>query len=143
MSKVAIQGNASGTGTFTIAAPNSSTDRTLTLPDETGTIVTSSSSVLNGSAKAWVNFNGSTATIRAAHNVSSITRNGAGDYSINFTTALADANYAIAGATQGIAGLFSINNTTGLTTGYARVRVTNSTTAASADVTQATFVAFR
>ena len=40
MSKVAISGNASGTGTFTIAAPNSNTDRTLTLPDEAGTIAT-------------------------------------------------------------------------------------------------------
>jgi len=40
MSKVAITGNTSGTGTFTIAAPNSNTDRTLTLPDEAGTIVT-------------------------------------------------------------------------------------------------------
>ena len=40
MSKVAIQGNASGTGTFTIAAPNSNTDRTLTLPDEAGTVLT-------------------------------------------------------------------------------------------------------
>jgi hypothetical protein len=43
MSKVAITGNASGTGTFTIAAPNSNTDRTLTLPDQTGTILTSAS----------------------------------------------------------------------------------------------------
>ena len=43
MSKVAIQGNASGTGTFTIAAPNSNTDRTLTLPDEAGTVLTSAS----------------------------------------------------------------------------------------------------
>ena len=38
MSKVVIQGNASGTGNFTIAAPNSNTDRTLTLPDATGTV---------------------------------------------------------------------------------------------------------
>ena len=45
MSKVAIQGNASGTGTFTIAAPNSNTDRTLTLPDEAGTVLTSTSSI--------------------------------------------------------------------------------------------------
>lgn len=37
MSKVTIEGNASGTGTFTIAAPNSNTDRTLTLPNNTGT----------------------------------------------------------------------------------------------------------
>ena len=40
MSKVVIQGNASGTGDFTIAAPNSNTDRTLTLPDEAGTVLT-------------------------------------------------------------------------------------------------------
>jgi microcystin-dependent protein len=40
MSKVVITGNASGTGDFTIAAPNSNTNRTLTLPDEAGTILT-------------------------------------------------------------------------------------------------------
>lgn len=39
MSKVAIQGNASGTGVFTIASPNSNTDRTLTLPDSAGTMM--------------------------------------------------------------------------------------------------------
>ena len=45
--------------------------------------------------KAWVNFNGTgTVAIRASYNVSSITDNGTGDYTVNFTTALADANYA-------------------------------------------------
>lgn len=44
--------------------------------------------------KAWVNFNGTgTVAIRAAFNVSSITDNGTGDYTVNFTSALADANY--------------------------------------------------
>lgn len=43
MSKVAIQGDASGTGTFTIASPNSNNNRTLTLPDNTGTVVTTGS----------------------------------------------------------------------------------------------------
>jgi len=43
MSKIALTPNASGTGTFTIAAPNSNTDRTLTLPDEAGTVLTSAS----------------------------------------------------------------------------------------------------
>jgi len=38
MSLIKLQGNASGTGAFTIAAPNSNTDRTLTLPDATGTV---------------------------------------------------------------------------------------------------------
>jgi hypothetical protein len=47
--------------------------------------------------KAWVNFNGtSTVSIRASYNVSSITDNGTGNYTINFTSALADANYAVA-----------------------------------------------
>jgi len=41
MSKVALTGNNSGTGVFTIAAPNSNTDRTLTLPDEAGTVLSS------------------------------------------------------------------------------------------------------
>lgn len=46
-------------------------------------------------ARAWVNFNGSgTVAIRAAVNVSSITDNGTGDYTINFTTAMPDASYA-------------------------------------------------
>ena len=38
MSKVVIQGNANGTGNFTIAAPNSNTDRTFNLPDAAGTV---------------------------------------------------------------------------------------------------------
>lgn len=44
MSLIKLQGNASGTGAFTIAAPNSNTDRTLTLPDATGTVVTADGS---------------------------------------------------------------------------------------------------
>jgi len=45
MSKVKIQGNASGTGVLTITAPNTSTDRTITLPDTTGTLLDENSSV--------------------------------------------------------------------------------------------------
>lgn len=46
--------------------------------------------------RAWVNFNGTgTVAIRASGNVSSITDNGTGDYTVNFTTALPDANYSI------------------------------------------------
>ena len=41
MSKIALSGNVSGTGTFTLASPNSNTDRTLTLPDNSGTVLTS------------------------------------------------------------------------------------------------------
>jgi hypothetical protein len=45
--------------------------------------------------RAWVNFNGTgTVAIRASGNVSSITDNGTGDYTVNFTTAMPDANYS-------------------------------------------------
>ena len=48
----------------------------------------------NYKCRAWVNFNGTgTVAIRASGNVSSITDNGTGDYTINFTTAMPDANY--------------------------------------------------
>jgi len=48
--------------------------------------------------RAWVNFNGTgTVAIRASGNVSSITDNGTGDYTINFTNAMPDANYSFSG----------------------------------------------
>ena len=48
-------------------------------------------------AKAWVNFNGTTnpGTIRSSYNVSSVTKNGLGDYTVNFATAMTDANYSV------------------------------------------------
>jgi hypothetical protein len=52
-------------------------------------------------ARAWVNFNGTgTVAIRASGNVSSITDNGTGNYTVNFTTAMSDANYAVLGSGQ-------------------------------------------
>lgn len=46
--------------------------------------------------RAWVNFNGTgTVAIRGSGNVSSISDNGTGDYTINFTTAMPDANYGV------------------------------------------------
>jgi hypothetical protein len=47
--------------------------------------------------KAWVNFDGTTSpgTIRSSYNVSSVTKNGTGDYTVNFTTAMTDANYSV------------------------------------------------
>jgi uncharacterized protein (AIM24 family) len=154
MSKVAITGNASGTGVFTIASPDSSTDRTLTLPDAGGTVfvsgqalsattgsfsgdVTLGSSVLatpSGSApsytcRAWVNFNGTgTVAIRASGNVSSITDNGTGDYTVNFTTAMPDTNFAVsgsaspAGTSSGLTNVH-LNTTSPLATTSVRIAV--------------------
>ena len=51
--------------------------------------------------KAWVNFNGTGAVaIRAAYNVSSITDNATGDYTINFTNTMPDANYTVIGTRE-------------------------------------------
>lgn len=81
------------------------TNKTLTSPTiNTATLVTptiDSASVptVSGTAplymaRAWVNFNGvPTLAIRASGNVTSVTRNGTGDYTVNFTTAMPDANY--------------------------------------------------
>ena len=63
-------------------------------------LTTASGSAPSYSARAWVNFNGtSTVAIRASGNVSSITDNGTGDYTVNFMTAMVDANYCATLAT--------------------------------------------
>jgi hypothetical protein len=60
-----------------------------------GTNSTSATNCIQGSAKAWINYKGTTTrAINASYNVSSVTVNGTGDYTINFTNAFADANYA-------------------------------------------------
>jgi hypothetical protein len=65
----------------------------LTFPD-----TTTLASAGQASVRAWVNFNGTgTVAIRAAYNVTSITDNGTGQYTVNFTTAMPDANYAVSG----------------------------------------------
>jgi hypothetical protein len=84
----------------TIKATTLSTQSNATVPIDT---------VVNGTAKAWVNFNGTgTVAIRASFNVASITDHGTGDYSISFTNAMPDANYAMGGMVQD--GDASVNN---------------------------------
>ena len=98
--------NSSGGGSVTLQEPSTASNLTVTLPTTTGTAViqNASNNLLMNSGygsdavaygcRAWVNFNGtSTVSITASGNVSSITDNGTGDYTINFTTALSDANY--------------------------------------------------
>jgi hypothetical protein len=67
-----------------------------------GTNSTSATNLVRGPCVAWVNFDGTgTVAIRASYNVSSITDNGTGDYTVNFTNALADANYSANGTNSG------------------------------------------
>jgi uncharacterized protein (AIM24 family) len=132
LSKIALSGNASGSGTLTLSAPNTDTDRTLDLPDAAGTIQVSGNPISGttgsfsgdlsfnsgyGSAavaygcRAWVNFDGSgTVVIRASGNVSSITDNGTGEYGVNFATAMPDANYCTTGSVGKSSGSVSSSN---------------------------------
>jgi hypothetical protein len=76
--------------------------------------------------RAWVNFDGTTAspsTIRASGNVTSITKNGTGDYTVNFTNAMPDANFAVAGWARcsGALGTLAGVNNASLATTSARV----------------------
>jgi hypothetical protein len=75
------------------------------------TINNSAGTAIGTFCRAWVNFNGTgTVAIRASFNVTSITDNNTGDYTVNFTTALADANFAVVGNAKA-------DNTTAVTTG--------------------------
>lgn len=67
-----------------------------TLDGTATSLSTTTGSAPSYSARAWVNFNGTgVVAIRASGNVSSITDNGVGDYTVNFTTAMPDTNYCI------------------------------------------------
>jgi hypothetical protein len=138
----------STSGSITLQEPAIAGTTTLNLPATSGTLAVldgsnnlsvagnlsfnsgyGSSAVAYG-CRAWVNFNGTgTVAIRASGNVSSITDNGTGDYTVNFATALSDANYSMvsssywSGSQVLIPSLFE----TGLTTRTAsliRVRTT-------------------
>jgi len=98
--------NSSGGGSVTLQEPSTASNLTLTLPTTTGTAViqNASNNLLMNSGygsdavaygcRAWVNFNGTgTVAIRGSGNVSSITDNGTGDYTVNYTVAMPDVNY--------------------------------------------------
>lgn len=124
MASIKLTGDTSGE--ITISAPAVAGTNTITLPAVTGNVLTDGAALpaIDGSAltgissyadsdalslfnasgsapvyacRAWVNFNGSgTVAIRDSGNVSSITDNGVGDYTVNFTTAMPDVNYSVA-----------------------------------------------
>ena len=97
-------------GVLTLQPEDTASNFTVTIPAVTSTLVNEDSDIeaqvktatnATGDApiyacRAWVNFNGTgTVAIRASGNVSSITDNGTGNYTVNFTTALPDVNYSI------------------------------------------------
>jgi len=98
----------------TVVADTLQADSTSTLVLKNGvantppTIQDSAGTQIGTFCRAWVNFDGtgtfspnpSTTKIRASFNVSSITDNGTGDYTVNFTNALPDANYSMIGTSS-------------------------------------------
>ena len=98
--------------------------------------------------RAWVNFNGTgTPAIRASGNVTSITDNGTGDYTVNFTTAMTDANYStnVTGDVGGV-GDFAVgctrDSSTARTTSLVRISI-GTTAGASADSNVVAVAIFR
>ena len=109
-----------------------------------GTNSTSATNCIQGSAKAWVAYNGVTSTILSSYNVSSVTKFEAGRYGMNFTNAFADANYVVAALSQQTSGgaylVYGENDVPYTTT---QCRVVTSTTAALNDTTHLGIVVFR
>jgi hypothetical protein len=95
-------GASNTTGHLSFSTRNAATDSTLTERmriDANGNLLFNSgygSAATAYGCRAWVNFNGTgTVAIRGSGNVSSITDNGTGDYTVNFTTAMPNTNYAV------------------------------------------------
>jgi hypothetical protein len=126
-----IKLNTASGGGVILTGANTASDKTITVPAADGNMLYADSSgnaQINSGygslatgyvARAWVNFNGTgTVAIRASGNVSSITDNGTGDYTVNFTTAMPDANYcasfAFSRQTDAPSGNIATNNATGL-----------------------------
>ena len=112
MSSIVLTGDTSGT--VTVSAPAVAGTRTITLPAATGTAILEDASNnlqmnsgfgSNATAygvRAWVNIDGTgTVGINASGNVSSITDNGTGFHTVNFTNAMPDTNFVISTTARG------------------------------------------
>lgn len=115
MSTLVVQGNASGTGIITVQGPNTNSNYTLSLPAETGAILTSASVATQAdqetttstttyvspgrqqyhpsATKAWCTAQAD-ATVVLSYNVSSVTDIGTGQIGVNFVTAFSSTNYS-------------------------------------------------
>ena len=107
---IGLSGDVTGTASFDGSANATIASTIANLPN--GIVIASKlgTNEQRQIAKAWVNFNGAAtwtngtttaANIRSAHNVSSITKNANGDFTINFATPMTDANYAAVVTGQG------------------------------------------
>ena len=98
---ITINGSGTITGASTLATTVASP--TFTTPNiDSAQFATVSGTAPIYACRAWVNFSGSgTVAVRASGNVTDITDNGTGNYTVNFTTAMPDADYAICASCSG------------------------------------------
>ena len=114
---ITIDGNGIITGASTLATTVA--NPTFTAPN----INSAQFATVTGTApiypcRAWVNFNGTgTVAIRDSFNVSSITDNGVGDYTVNFATPMSNTNYSCVAMNQQTSGLRVMNNKSGTVNG--------------------------
>ena len=122
-----------------------STIKTDTLQNVAGTKSVPVNTVVDGSAKAWVNFNGTgTVAIRAAFNVGSITDNGVGNYTVNYTAPMPDANYAAVAMVTYSGGPYITGHNSSVAQTASTLNIISSTTAGgTADSSIVTAVVFR
>ena len=122
MSKIALEPNASGTGTFTIASPNSNTSRTLTLPDAAGELLTDGSSLdagkltgalpaIDGSALTGISTTPTTAQVLSA--TAGLTAGGVGTYTFAYYAGYTYFGSTYAGSSIYPAAMRGMNGTTG------------------------------
>jgi hypothetical protein len=111
------------------------------------TIQNSTGTEIGTFCRAWVNFNGGgTVAIRAAFNVSSITDNGVGQYTVNFTTPMPDENYVVTnGKDQTVAGgtFCVITLGTYTTSGFSVLNSQITNGSSTVDVLRGLFTIFR
>jgi hypothetical protein len=118
--------------------PTSLADRD-TIADYIPAALNASGSAPIYACRAWVNFNGTgTVAIRASGNVSSITDNATGDYTLNFTTAMPDADYSFVGSANRDPRALVSTMPQLLTTTSARLRVVGQSGSSSADTDSST-----
>ena len=100
---------------------------------------------IDGAAKAWVNYNGTgTVAIRDDLNVSSITDNGTGSYTVTFSTAMANANYVTLGTIEerGVSVHCSTNDAASQTTSAVNIATVLSGTSTGFDCNQVNVAVF-
>ena len=117
-----------------------STLKVNTIQDSSGSNASTTEQINQGRAKVWIHFDGQdTVAIRDSFNVSSLTDNGTGDYTITFDTAMANTNYAVTTTqpaqhnfTQAILGIEQ-DHTNAFATGSIRVQSVKTGTNAAVD----------